>query len=263
LFGIPQPTPFDLHWRMFGIDVRVHPFFWLMAVVIGWFWFELRGIPFLLLWVLCVFVSVLAHEMGHVLMGRRFGSYGHILLYSFGGLAFDAGNVRERWQRVLVSFAGPFAQFLLLLLVIAASSVLLPEWRELVTSVLLRDGLILVIMRATVPEALVTMLLLINFYWTILNLLPIYPLDGGHISREILEGLLGHRGLLISLGVSLGLAALLAVQMVWPIIPHFPYRGGVYMAIFFALMAVSSYQLLQLELNRRPRRYEDDRLPWE
>ncbi len=111
-FGSPQPTPFDLHWRMFGIDVRVHPFFWLTAVLLGWSWVDV-GLVYLLLWILCVFVSVLIHEMGHVLMGRVFGSDGYILLYSFGGLAFNSNNVRHRWQRVCVSFAGPLAQFVL------------------------------------------------------------------------------------------------------------------------------------------------------
>ena len=33
--GEPQPTPMDLHWRMFGIDVRVHPFFWLFSALLG------------------------------------------------------------------------------------------------------------------------------------------------------------------------------------------------------------------------------------
>jgi len=250
LFGIPQPTPFDLHWRMFGIDVRVHPFFWLVSAVLGW-WATRYSLLFLLLWVLCVFASVLIHELGHVLVGRLFGSEGHILLYSFGGLAIGASNLRQRWQRVLVLFAGPFAQFLILALVVAGQVALssaegggargMPQLR-----------------------AVLGMLFLINLFWPILNLLPIYPLDGGQISREVLEGVLGQRGVVAALGISVGLAALLAVQMVWPFIPFLPIGGGeIYMAIFFALMAVSSYQLLQVEMSRRPARYEDDRLPWE
>ena len=108
--GIPQPTPLDLYWRMFGTDVRVHPFFWVMAVLLGWHWFDSfndprLGILFLALWVLCVFVSILLHEFGHVLMGRVFGSNGHILLYSFGGLAIGSNNLRQRTHRILVLLA--------------------------------------------------------------------------------------------------------------------------------------------------------------
>jgi Zn-dependent protease len=250
VFGIPQPTQFDLHWRMFGIDVRVHPFFWLFSAVLGWGFARSYGLPFLLLWVLCVFVSVLIHELGHVLVGRLFGSAGHIVLYSFGGLAIGASSLRQRWQRVLVLFAGPFAQFIILGFVLVAPFVLPPKMED--------DG-----GRTTPLQAVLEMLFLINLFWPILNLLPIFPLDGGQISREVLEGVLGHRGVLIALSVSVGLSGLLAVQMVWPFLP-IPFGGGqIYMAIFFALMAVSSYQLLQVEMNRQPTRYEDDRLPWE
>jgi Zn-dependent protease len=251
VFGIPQPTQFDLHWRMFGIDVRVHPFFWLFSAVLGWsVWAARYGLLYLLLWVLCVFVSVLIHELGHVFVGRLFGSQGHILLYSFGGLAIGASNLRQRWQRVLVLFAGPFAQFIILALIVVASPALLSK---------LEDGGA----RMTSLRAVLEMLFLINLFWPIFNLLPIFPLDGGQISREVLEGVLGHRGVLFALGLSVGLSALLAVQMLFPFLP-IPLGGGVFMAIFFALMAVSSYQLLQVEMNRRPRYYDDDdRLPWE
>jgi Zn-dependent protease len=254
LFGIPQPTPFDLHWRMFGIDVRVHPFFWLFNAVLGW-WTTRYSLLFLLLWVLCVFVSVLIHELGHVLVGRLFGSQGHIVLYTFGGLAVGASNLRDRWQRVLVLFAGPLAQFIILAFVIAAAVALLPLER---VERVRHD-----FAQATPLEAVLFMLFIINLAWPLLNLLPIFPLDGGQISREVLEGLLGHTGILVALGVSIGVAALLAVQMVFPILPIPLPIGGLYNAIFFILMAVSSWQLLQVELNRRPARYDDDRLPWE
>src|SRR5262249_7190 len=73
LFGIAQPTQFDLHWRMFGIDVRVHPLFWLFSAVLGW-GFTGGRLDSLVVWVVVVFVSVLVHELGHVLTGRIFGS---------------------------------------------------------------------------------------------------------------------------------------------------------------------------------------------
>src|SRR6516165_8553767 len=71
VFFEPNETPLDLKWRMFGIPVRVHPFFWLVSAFMGWSTLN-RGIIFLVIWVACVFVSVLVHEMGHVLMGRLF-----------------------------------------------------------------------------------------------------------------------------------------------------------------------------------------------
>src|ERR1700722_8245857 len=70
----PNQTPFDLRWRMLGTDIRVHPFFWILALFLGWYRMPGQDGPtkmlYLALWVACVFVSVLLHEFGHVLMGR-------------------------------------------------------------------------------------------------------------------------------------------------------------------------------------------------
>jgi stage IV sporulation protein FB len=258
-FGIPQPTPFDLRWRMFGIDVRVHPFFWLTGILLGWGqWQKHNPILSLILWVVCVFVSILIHEMGHVLMGRLFGSHGHILLYGFGGLALGANNLRERWRRVLVLFAGPLAGFLLLGIVFVVALKLASRQKG---------------MELTFSEPMVQdvyrMLVWINLGWGILNLLPIFPLDGGQISREVFEGILGVRGTIISLALSIAVAGVLAVHCLVggayerPLIPFLP-EGDFYMAFFFGLLAMSSFQLLQQEQSRtRSRWRDDDRLPWE
>src|SRR3954464_14267452 len=82
----PQETPYDLRFRLFGIPVRVHPLFWLFSAILGWNWIE-EGVAYVLLWVACVFISVMIHELGHIFMGLVFGSPGYIVLYSFGGLA--------------------------------------------------------------------------------------------------------------------------------------------------------------------------------
>src|SRR5947209_9735069 len=80
VFPTPSaPTPFDLHWRLFGIDFRVHPSFWLVNLLFGYFYVRYvpdadnRLLPYLGLWLLCAFVSILVHELGHVTAGRLFG----------------------------------------------------------------------------------------------------------------------------------------------------------------------------------------------
>jgi hypothetical protein len=47
-----------------------------------------------------MFISILVHELSHVLMGQAFGAYGHIVLYGFGGLAVGSNQLNVRWQRV-------------------------------------------------------------------------------------------------------------------------------------------------------------------
>jgi stage IV sporulation protein FB len=249
----PEPTSFDLRWRMLGTDIRVHPMFWLVTAVLGWNWQEL-GFVYLCLWVLCVFVSILVHEFGHVLMGRVFGTRGHIVLAGLFGLAIGSNVLRVRWQRVLVSFAGPGAQLILFGFVWLAESILLPsvplEWFKPVAIIL-------------------AMLHLINLFWPIVNLLPIWPLDGGMITREICEAVWRSRGVRISLIISASVASVLALHVLMcangrPLIPYIPKSKDMFLAFFFALFAITSIQALQLESQRpRYRDDEDDRLPWE
>lgn len=256
----PNPTPWDLRWRMLGTNISVHPFFWVLSAMLGWGWFNDGGFRLLLVWVACVFVSILLHEFGHVLMGRLFGSRGqYIVLYSFGGLAIGI-QVPKRYQRILVSFAGPAAQLLLLVMVVAAGYFLFLTGRRL------KD-----IPEGQMPLLLITLIMLaeINLFWPILNLLPIWPLDGGQIAREFFQMIWKQQGTTYSLALSGVLSAVLALHCFMgergrPLFPYLSIIGisGFYLAIFFALFAVQSFQALQVE-NARRRWRDDDRLPWE
>ncbi len=252
----PSETQFDLRFWLFGVHVRVHPLFWLVSIFLGW---ELvgdapdqrAGLIHLGLWIICVFVSILIHEMGHVFMGRLFGSHGHIVLYSFGGLAIGSNALDRGWQRFLVSFAGPLFQFIFLGLTIAASFFLFPKipitWQE--------------------PAGMtLEFLIWINLVWAILNLLPIWPLDGGQMAREVFIGIAPRNGNTITFAVSICVAGLLAIHCLVtangrPFIPHLP-DGGIYEALMFGYLCYIGIQGLQAE-NARRQRYRDDEFPWE
>jgi membrane-associated protease RseP (regulator of RpoE activity) len=258
----PNPTPYDLHFNLFGISVRVHPMFWLMAAILGWG--NMRaGFSYLFMWIGCVFLSILIHEMGHVVVGNIFGSRGHIVLYGFGGLAIGSNRLNNRWQRVAVSFAGPFAQFLLLGVAVGAMFLYSEPDRPFMAQFAVAEPIVRILF----------FLMIINFYWPILNLLPIWPLDGGMISREILDWLSPREGIRTSLVVSAvvagGLAVLSLVETVGRIPLNIPFYiaifiGGMWMTIFYALFAISSIQLLQqLPPSHGRYRDDDDQLPWE
>ncbi|HLJ93983.1 MAG TPA: site-2 protease family protein [Gemmataceae bacterium] len=253
MFFEPNRSPYDLNFRLFRIDIRVHPMFWLVSLIMGWNALE-DGFGFLLVWVFCVFVSVLVHEMGHVFMGRLFGSHGHIVLYSFGGLAIGSSALRNRWQRIAVYFAGPLAGFLLFGLVWwAARQVDLRMMSPLVTSAVFD-------------------LVVINLFWGFLNLLPIWPLDGGQISRDVCEWLTPANGIRVAMGISLVVAGLLAFialintystepPAIIERLPYLDFLHGGYMILLFACLAFNSYQVLQVEGRRKPSDHEWDN--WE
>jgi Zn-dependent protease len=257
LFLEPNETAWDLRWRMFGIPVRVHPMFWLMTLVLGSRSLDL-GLSYLLAWVGCVFVSILIHELGHVLMGMAFGARGKIVLYSFGGLAIGSNQLDRRWQRIAVSFAGPYAGFLLLAAVfaflwirdaeafptyldIAKTDLGIPPAEDLMLRVQM-----LIAQRGPLEFVIVNNFIFINLMWGLLNLLPVWPLDGGQISREVCTGVSPQGGLTTSLGISLVMAGLLAFGTVLAMQGKrvLPIGGSWYTALLFGLLAFQSLQLL-------------------
>jgi len=233
-------TPYDLRWRMFGIHVRVHPLFWVGAAAVCWDWLHF-GIAHLLVAMACVFFSILLHEMGHVLMGRVFGTHGDIILWAFGGLAVHSADVRRRWQRIAVLLAGPGIQLVLWgLLRLALEYSPLPPHSPWAAPTLL--------------ETMVDWLLWINLYWALLNLLPIWPLDGGQITRELLGAVTPRNAVRLSLQLSIGLAALLALYGFLtennpPLVPYVP--TGIRSGIFFLIFAGIGIQALQIEYAQR------------
>src|SRR5262245_20151706 len=82
-----RETPFDLKFRLFGTHVRVSPWFWLMCIFINFDMAKRGEFDLLVIFVMCVFLSILLHEFGHIWMGRLFGSNGYIVLQSLFGLA--------------------------------------------------------------------------------------------------------------------------------------------------------------------------------
>ena len=266
----PSETRFDLRFWLFGTHVRVSPWFWLMGAVLGWglaMGGDTRtGLLYLAVWVVCVFVSVLLHEFGHVWMGRWFGSHGHIVLHSFGGLAVGSNALNRGWQRFVVAFAGPLIQlvlFAILVVIGMALGLVSPQTENWVYPPAW-------VARSDLLGRTLGFLLEINLFWPILNLLPIWPLDGGQMSREVFVAANPRNGVVLALGLSAALAGLMALHClmmevnpaVWPLRHYLPF-GGLFMAIFFALFCYQSVLALTTIRTAQTRRYSDDEFPWE
>ena len=258
MFAEPARTPYDLNFRLFGFPIRIHPFFWLGAALLGAGILN-AGLHFLLIWIAVVLVSILVHELGHAVAFRRFGSDSHIVLWMFGGLAVPYSAIPGRWRRILVALAGPIAGFILCGIVYGSNK--LTGWG-------VGNGLLVLNLYAW--------LVFVNLVWGLFNLLPVFPLDGGQVAKELCESRWRGRGLLVALKISIVVAAAVAIYSLvcWfemrsgggPLIDNLPSwfpRGSIFTAILFVLLAVQSYQLLQ-QLGRGMY-YEapDDRVPWE
>ena len=116
MLGEPGPTQGDIHFKLLGMPIRIHPLFWLVAVILG---ANSGGVIEVLIWVAAVLVSILIHELGHALVIRAFGFHPWIVLYGMGGLTIHdpAENYNSKANtplgQISISIAGPLAGFLL------------------------------------------------------------------------------------------------------------------------------------------------------
>ncbi len=232
MIGEPERTPYDLSFRLFEIPVRVHPFFWVMAVILGITGPEVDPVD-MLLWIVAVFVSVLVHELGHALTARAYGAQPWITLHGFGGLASYPGRQQSTKSEILITLAGPLAGFafaglVLLVIVLSGQQV---EFRPRLIPVAFEPY-------ASPPlNSLLSSLLVVNIFWGLINLLPVYPLDGGQIARSVAVELSPYEGirqsLMLSMGVAIGVAILCAVWV------------SFFTAFLFGYLAYLNYATLQ------------------
>lgn len=240
MFGQSGASPFDLRWRMFGIAVRVQLSFWLVAALFGIDHLLNKRYGMFAAWIGCMFVSFLFKELGHVLVGRLFGVRGGIVLYAFGGSPVGPYETLRRWQRILFHAAGPAMSFALWY----------GAWAYL------RYGNPALLGNAEIPvRRFLTLIIVLNLLWGCIHLLPIYPLDGGKIVREICEAVSRRGGLifslLLSLACAIGLGAYSAYALVNPNIWHWGYP---LLSIIFDAMLIfeNVRELVQVLRERRP-----------
>jgi stage IV sporulation protein FB len=243
-------TPYDLRFTLLGIPVRVHPLFWLVAVVLG-FGRNDRNLALVVVWVACVFVSILVHEYGHALMARALGSSPSIVLWGMGGLCYSQAERQTLLQRLAVVLSGPAAGLGLYVLVMlfASGTFGISASENLSVSQATLPGLGMLVsaddwfsaqnkLHNEVYFESFLYLIQINLLWSLFNLLPIWPLDGGQATQILLslyDRARGPRwGHIVSLLCAGGLA-IMAVSM----------GASLFNALFLAYFAMMNYQMLQ------------------
>ena len=228
LLSEPPRTPYDLNFNLAGIPVRVHPMFWLISTLLG----ATADTPplFVLLWVVCVFVSILIHELGHALAARSYGWPPHITLYGFGGLASYRPTRRDPLAQILITIAGPLAGFVLAAGVVAFIHLAGFRLDNFFGFSFGSGGFI---ENDNLRWVLIN-LLYINIFWGLVNCLPIIPLDGGQITREVLLQISPSSGLMLTCQISMVAAMAVAALALWA-------GFGLFIPLFFGYLAYTSY----------------------
>jgi Zn-dependent protease len=201
-------------FRLFGYDVEITASFWLSALLMGYITFGQSWM--IIAMVLVTLVSVLVHELGHALAFSWFKVRSTIRLHFMGGETRPNMILPlSRPAQVFISFAGPLAGFTL-----AAICFGIAIFADIQHPGFART---------------VGLFVWVNIAWSIFNLVPVLPLDGGHI----LEHVLGPRRYRWTLGISGVVGAALAIY----------FAVGPYKAMFatfiFASASFSAFMRLR------------------
>lgn len=208
-----------LRFTLFGIPTKIHWMFWVVSALLG----GIGGSNMtpdsykrVLVWVGVCLVSILIHELGHALTARKYGARPEILLYGMGGLASypNTGRITRR-QRLHIIAAGPGYG-----LVLGVASWLV--WKFVLPPAYELNHLV---------WALFLALMWINLIWSLVNMLPIYPLDGGQFLSTWMNG----DKLVLRSQIGTGVAAAVAVYALL--------NKQTFMAIMFGLLAYQNYQM--------------------
>jgi Zn-dependent protease/CBS domain-containing protein len=131
-----------------------------------------------LLFMVLLFLCVLAHEFGHIFTARAFGvGTPDVILLPIGGVARLERIPESPREEFLIAIAGPMVNVVIALGLILFTSATL-------------DGSSL----ATVENAklsIVDRLASVNLFLALFNLIPAFPMDGGRVLRALLSARVG------------------------------------------------------------------------
>jgi Zn-dependent protease len=213
------------HFRIFGIPIRVEPFFVIVAALFG---LRLEPLWVVFAWVVIVFVSVLVHELGHALTYRALGQRSAIVLHGFGGFTVATGGGRRvlsKPKSIFVSISGALAQLVFLGL---------PAWllyrSDWYTDTLFEWAVAGASGFSWAP--VVYYLQFVSIWWALFNLLPIRPLDGGHVAETLF-------GFETACKLSIGFAIVAAF------VTFRSGQFGLFGLVFFGIFAYMNFQDLR------------------
>lgn len=209
-----------IRFSLFGVSVSIHPSLWLTLAMLGGI-LSSTGVQDLLsvsLFVVAGFICLLSHEMGHALAGRFFaGNQPEVHLAWLGGDCSHEGVSFTRTQGVIMTIAGPGASLLLGLVAVLALCLYVGDAsfglflsRYFLFNVIPGEALSDF---PYMPLLFFCNMIAVSFWWTVLNLLPVFPLDGG----QIMNGLMRSPRLMhgVSLYIAVTLFVVFSVLGMW------------------------------------------------
>ncbi len=209
--------------RIAGIDINLDMMFVLVLLLFTYPYFttgntQMMSAGFII--IVGLLLSILLHELGHAFAGRLFKArVSHIDLTGLGGIAhFERSLPASAFARSVIYLAGPAVNLALWLGLGALTGEAAGMGRPMLA----------------LPIAVLSS---INFFLMCFNLLPAYPLDGGHTLDAWLGALLGP---VWSVRIVAGLGLVVAIGVALYALP-----SGIFMLFVALFLAQANWEALQ------------------
>ena len=206
-----------------SIDIDLS-FLIIMGLFVATFYNREMGLKYALLWAPVLFLSVLLHELAHAGAIGAFG-YGasQIILGGMGGVTINQRRARP-WQDMIICAAGPASSF-----VIAWLTTLV-----MVNAPIAGHDPMLIAFLPMMQKA--------NVWWGVFNLIPVNPMDGGHIVRNFLRMFLKERA---AFAVAVWIAIIVGAAIV---------ALGIYIGFYLLALLIAWYVFINIQQWRQFRK---------
>ncbi len=243
-------SPWCIYFRLAGVPTVVHPSSWLVLLVLGVMVSPpggMVGIFAVAFFVIAGMLCLLVHEYGHALTCRALGGGDSVIqIASLGGLTRSEYLPPTRRGRVLMVLAGPGASLALAVVAGVVLGVIVGDVQagvlfSLVSPLIdfwenpwLMQHVCMPVLRGGIPPMIFLgfhILFLVCVWWSLFNLVPIFPLDGGQALRLISRNdrLTAHVGMAVS-----------AILLVWFLVDR-----NIYMAVLMAYFLYLNWQYMK------------------
>jgi len=195
----------SLYFELFGVPVLIRPSSWIVLALLGGGLGISNGtdVSNVLVFVVAGMLCLLVHEFGHALVGRYLGGGEPCIeIAGMGGVTYTPYPPQTRRGYFLMVLAGPLASLFLgiaggflfglmhlgnplagiVFSLYGPLGLSMPDWAAIPLYETLQEGGI----SPFLGTCYIT-LFIICLYWSLFNLLPLFPLDGGKLLGTLLN----------------------------------------------------------------------------